>query len=202
VKTVRKRPKIYGLTGGIASGKSTAANFFIKNQIEVFDCDLMVKKMWEFDDKLKLFVFQKFNINIDENDDKLKIKKMIFEDENVRKKIEKFIHPQIFKLIDAWILKNQDEKFLIIDMPLLFETKYSEKVDKIILIYASLKNQIKRLMIRNLLTKTDAINRIKLQMPMDIKVLNSHYVIDNNGKFAELQIKLEKLLKELLDENH
>lgn len=199
MKTVKDNKIILGLTGGIASGKSTAANFFKSRNILVFDSDLEVKRIWEENEKAITYVKDKYNIDIKTNIGKKALANLIFNDKKVIKDINDLIHPLVFESIDRFIKENSNEKVLIIDMPLLFETGYYKKVDLSVLIYVDLNTQIERLMKRDNLSKSDALTRINAQMSLEDKKALSNYIINNNKDDIKiLEEKLEALLSEVL----
>lgn len=199
MKTVKDNKIILGLTGGIASGKSTAANFFKSKNILVFDSDLEVKRIWEENEKAITYVKDKYNIDIKTNIGKKALANLIFNDKKVIKDINNLIHPLVFESIDRFIKENSNEKVLIIDMPLLFETEYYKNVDLSVLIYVDLNTQIERLMKRDNLSRSDALTRINAQMSLEDKKALSNYIINNNKDDIKiLEEKLEALLSEVL----
>lgn len=201
VKNVKNKQIIYGLTGGIASGKTTAINFFLSKDVLVFDSDKYVKYLWETNKNLKDEVKKRYNININTKEGKNKLAKIIFEDDFERFYINNLIHPLVFNGIKEFKEKNKNEPFLIIDMPLLFEVGFDREVDKTILIYTKRKNQIKRLMKRDSLTKKEAIKRIKAQIRLKDKVRLSNYVIKNNKDLKSFNVKLEEMYEVMVNES-
>lgn len=200
VNHVKSNPVIYGLTGGIASGKSTALSYLRKKGIKIFDSDYAVSEIWK-KESLQMKVKKTYNIDISNKAGKKELGNLIFSNEKIKLEIESLIHPLVFKQIDKWLKKQKDEKLVIIDMPLLFEVGYNKFVDKTILIDIEEKNQLIRLMKRNNLSKKDALLRIHSQMNMEGKRKLSNIIIDNNGSIEDLYLKLDILIKELLDEN-
>ena len=200
VRSVKNKPKIIGLTGGISSGKSTVVKYLLKENILVFDSDLAVKNIWIDNTELKAEIKKRYSIDLDSANGKSELAHILFCNKEVRTEMESLIHPIVFKMIDDWIVEHQDQKFLIIDMPLLFEVGYHEKVDEVILIYVPCRVQLKRLMLRDNLSKEDAMNRIKSQMKIDEKINYSTYVINNEGDFDSLYEQIDKLVRGLKDE--
>lgn len=200
VRTVKNKPFIYGLTGGIASGKSTASNFFVSKNVKVIDSDKIVKDLWENNNELKEIVFNKYQIKINTKEGKKALRNIIFNNEEELKYINSVIHPLVFIEVDKLIKKYQDELFIVIDMPLLFEVNYI-KVDKVILIYVNRETQIKRLVSRDNISKSEALNIINNQMSLEIKKELSDIVINNNGSLNDLNNNLLKLYEEIVNEN-
>lgn len=201
VLTVKNKPKIYGLTGGIASGKSSVANYLIDNGILVFDSDLAVKSIWQDNESLINHIKNKYDIDILSINGKKKLSKLLFSNKDIRNEIESLIHPIVFKMIDEWIEENKNEKFLIIDMPLLYEVSYHLKVDKTILVYANYENNLHRLMKRDKISEEDAKKKIDSQIPLRDKYKLADIIIDNNNSITSLKNKVDLLIKELEDES-
>jgi len=197
VKTVKNKPKIYGLTGGIASGKSVAAGVFESLNVKIFDSDFYVKKLWEENDELIKKVNEKYNIDITKRKGKDELSNIIFNNELDRFYINSLVHPLVFEGVEKFIKDNIKEPFIIIDMPLLFEVGYENKVDKTILIYTNKRNQINRLMKRDNISKKEALLKINSQIKLKDKRKMSHFVINNNKKIEDLKNKV-KLLYEVL----
>ncbi|PKK92356.1 MAG: dephospho-CoA kinase, partial [Tenericutes bacterium HGW-Tenericutes-7] len=178
VQTVKTNQTIIGLTGGIGSGKTTAANHFKSLDIPVIDSDEIVKNLWAFDDDMKHEIEETFGVVISSKDDKKSFAKKIFEDEDKREKLNQIIHPRVFNQIDVLKKTLRQDKIIVIDMPLLIEVGYQNKVDKVMLIYVDLHTQLKRIMARDHLSKKDALLRIQAQMPLEEKKAYADYIVD------------------------
>lgn len=201
MKTVKNKPIIYGLTGGIASGKSIASDFFVNKDIKVFDSDEYVKSLWNENQELVSTVNNKYQLNIQTKEGKAKLANIIFNDELEKAYINSLVHPLVFKGIEKWLIENQNEKFVIIDMPLLFETGYETKVDKTIVIYTTKMSQVKRLMKRDNLSLKAAKLRINAQLDLKIKAKMGSYVIRNTKSLKYLYDQLELLYGGISDES-
>lgn len=201
VTNVKNRPYIYGLTGGIASGKSISATFFTDMGIKVFDSDKYVKTLWENNEQLIKKVKEEFNIDMLALDGKRKLANIIFNDDLKRAYLNSLIHPLVFNGIEEFIETNINEKFLIIDMPLLFESGYETKVDKTIVIYTTKSNQISRLMKRDNLTKSEAIKRIDSQLDLKAKKKMGHLIVNNVSTVEKLYDRLNLLYEVMKNEN-
>ena len=126
--------KIIGITGLIASGKSTLTKYLLEKGYKVFDADKEVKDLYyeeNFLNKLKIIFPDVF---INNNIDKSLLAKLIFSNKNEKEKLEKLIHPLIEKKCDIFIKTNQLEKTIFLDVPLLFEVGWNKKCNEIITI--------------------------------------------------------------------
>lgn len=201
VINVKNRPYIYGLTGGIASGKSISAKFFIDHGVKLFDSDLYVKNLWKNNQDLINKVGTEFNIDMRLESAKKELANIIFNDGIKRAYLNSLIHPLVFKGIEEFIEEFQNEKFIIIDMPLLFESGYETKVDKTIVIYTTRNNQISRLMKRDNITKSEAIKRIDSQLDLKSKKKMGHLIVNNIGTIDNLYDRLNLLYEVMKNEN-
>lgn len=199
VMNAKNNPRIIGLTGGIATGKTTVSNYLQKQGFLVFDSDKYVAKLWNENNDLIKYVKDNFNIDIKSKDGKSKLAKIIFTSDKIKKDIEGLIHPLVFNEIDKWILRNQDQAILFLDIPLLFEINYDEKIKDIVLVYTNKDIQIERLMKRNNYSEGDALIRINNQLELDFKKAKSNYILYNNESLDTLYSQIDKLLEELVN---
>ena len=192
---------IVGLTGGIVGGKSTVASMFKKLGAKIIDADelghsviLPHKPAWKKITRL-------FGKDILQNDltiNRGKLGKIVFTNQALLKKLNKITHPEIIKLIKRKIHLAKDktqnqEKILIIDAALIYEAKIDRLMDKIIVVYIGEDEQVKRLAKRNNLSKEEALQRIKSQIPMKEKVKVADYVIDNSNSLDKTREQVETI---------
>ena len=197
---------IIGLTGGIVSGKSTVALMFKDLGAKIVDADklghsviLPHEPAWEKIVK----IFGKDVLQNDLTIDREKLGKIVFANQSLLKKLNDITHPEITKIIKKEIdsLKNKtynQKKILIIDAALIYEAKIDRLMEKIIVVYIDEDEQIKRLIERNNLSKDEALQRIKSQMPMKEKVKMADYVIDNSNSLDKTKKQVEKIWKNLV----
>jgi len=198
--TVKNKPIIYGLTGGIASGKTTAVNFFKEKGVKVFESDRYVRYLWQNNEDLINKVNAKYNINIKTDEGRKSLANIIFNSELDKAYINSLVHPFVFEGVSKFVKENINAKYVIVDMPLLFEVGYDIKVDKTILIYTTSRNQLSRLMKRDNLSKEDAKKRINSQINLKDKRSLSTYVINNSKTIDKLYDKLNLMYEVMNDE--
>ncbi len=188
--------KIIGLTGGIASGKSTVLDLIKKNyNVNVFDCDKESHMLLENID-IKRKIEKEFGNYVFDNEkiSRKKLGEIVFSNKNKLKKLNDIIHPVIKEKI-----KNLN-KTTIVDIPLLFECGFSDLFNEIVLVYVNYDNQIKRLIKRNNISKKEAENKISLQIDLEEKRKYANYIIDNNtNNLLELEIEVKKVFDEILE---
>ncbi|MGM0411246.1 MAG: dephospho-CoA kinase [Bacillota bacterium] len=192
---------IIGLTGGIATGKSTVANILKSLGSYVIDADKISHEILDKSKEAYKAVVEEFGKNIlDENEkiDRKKLGKEVFSENKKLQKLENITHPFILREIKKKIEKNKNEhKHLVLDAPLLFETNLDEVVDCTILIVCDYSIQIKRIKNRDGLSVEEAKKRIDAQMPLSEKKKLADEIISNNGSREELIYKVLRKWKKL-----
>ncbi len=192
----KSESKVIGLTGGIASGKSTAAAYLASKGIPVIDSDTIVSDLWIHDQAMLEEIREVFAAKGDE-DLKRVVRNRIFHDKEMRDRLNDIIHPKVFSAIETRLRILWDEPLVVVDVPLLFETGYDHEVDLILLIDLDEETQIKRLMARDGISKEIAKEMIKTQMPMVEKRLLADVVITNDKSIHALYDALDVFIKEV-----
>ena len=198
--------KILGLTGGIASGKSTVDVFFREKQIPVIDCDQIAHDILNKGEKGYELVLKQFGMNILKSDQSINrsaLGQIVFDDEKQLETLNRITHPLIFQEIQAKIALNNPSKnsLVVVDAPVLFEANGQKYCDFTLLIAIPESLQMKRLMLRDRLSKGAALKRIRSQMPLSQKKKLADFVINNTGTKQDLKSKLEQLLLEIKGED-
>ncbi|MEK6678127.1 MAG: dephospho-CoA kinase [Nitrospirota bacterium] len=196
---------LVGLTGGIASGKSTASGIFKKLGAYIIDADILAREVVEplkpaWRDIVKNF--GKEILNNDNSINRRKLAEIVFNNKNKRELLNSIVHPRVFKRareMEKEIAKKDPKAVIIFDAALLIESGYYKKMDKNIVVYADEDVQVKRLIKRDGLTKDEAEKRIKSQMPLREKVRFADYIIDGN-KVLNMVKKQAKAVIEILRE--
>lgn len=192
---------IIGLTGSIASGKSTVSAMLAEMGYPIVDGDkvarLVVEPGSETLQKIE-GLFGKEVILPDGNMDRKKVGELIFNDPASRKKLNDVIHPAIRMemLRQRSEFLEQGHKTVIMDIPLLFESRLQHLVDKVLVVSVTEENQLKRLMERNGLSEKEARTRIASQLPMSVKEEGADAVIYNNGSLDETKWQLNRILEQ------
>lgn len=191
--------QIIGLTGSIATGKTSVSQFLRSLNYEVIDADEISRNLLQVNGKCYDEVIATFGRKYLKNDlsiDRLKLGKLIFNDKNAKKKLEAIIHPQVIEESLRQIEESEDE-IIFLSVPLLFESKMDKLCDKIICVFVSYETQIKRLMERDKITKEEAINKINAQMPIISKLAKSDYVVDNNDTLHKTYQQVLKIIERM-----
>jgi len=187
---------IIGLTGGIASGKTTVSKILKQMGIKVISADDIAHKKIKKGEKGWRRVIDEFGEEILQDDgeiDRKKLGKIVFNNQQQRKKLEQLTHPLIITEIKEKINKhNKSEEHLVIEAPLLYETGLEDNMDQIWVVYVDRKTQIERLMKRNNFTQKEAEQRIDSQLSLEQKKQKADIVIDNRGRKEDLKNKVKK----------
>jgi len=193
-----------GLTGGIACGKSTVAEMFVRHGAHLIDFDKVAHEVEEPDKPAWQEIVQIFGAEIlspEKKIDRNKLAQIVFKDREKLKVLNRIVHPHVFQewrnRLEA-IKKTNEHALVLSDVPLLFEEKLQHLFDLTLLIIISPEEQIARLMARNGLTKKEAQLRLASQMPITDKIKLADIVIDNQGTMAETETKAAAVWRELL----
>ena len=186
------------LTGGIATGKSSVANLFLKDGFSVIDADKVAHRMLELhqDKVIELFGSEYL---LDQKIDRKKLGALIFSNRDERKRLESLLHPLIYKEIEreSRALDRLNLPYLI-DIPLFFENEGRYPIKDIIVVYTSPEIQLERLIHRDGSTLEEAQQRIDAQVSIEEKRLKATYLIDNTKALKHLQDEYVKVRKKIL----
>ena len=191
--------KIIGITGGIASGKSTVTNYLRQKGVEVVDADAVVHQLQKTGGRLFQILVEHFGVKILLEDEELNrplLASLIFNNSDEREWSKetqgKIIREELGSLRDKLA---QTEDVFFMDIPLLFEQDYAAWFDETWLVYVSPDVQLERLMKRNHLSKESAEARLASQWSLEEKKKLANHLLDNNGSRDQLLSQVETLLE-------
>ena len=184
---------IIGLTGGIASGKSTVSKYLAEKGFKVYDADKIAKDISEkklvqeeiiatFGDKI---------LEENRNIDRKKLKEIVFEDKEKLKQLNAIIHPKVIDFYKKLKEKNTDE-IIIFDVPLLFESGIEKFCDKILVVISDYEIQLNRIVERDKIDRDLAEKIIKSQLSNEERIKKADVVIENNSSLEDLFEKVER----------
>ncbi|KIJ59704.1 hypothetical protein HYDPIDRAFT_32925 [Hydnomerulius pinastri MD-312] len=195
---------VIGLTGGIATGKSTVSTLLASHGIPIIDADVLAREVVEpgtkglrdivkvFGDGVLLPASDPHSPSSDwrtRSLDRKKLGSIIFNDASLRHKLNAIVHPAVtraiaWRVLKAWV---RGEKMVVVDVPLLIEGGLWKWMGTVVLVYCSPELQLQRLMTRDNSTPTEAHSRLSSQAPISSKIAYADIVIDNSGSLAELE---------------
>ena len=193
--------RIIGITGGIASGKSTVTEFLRQQGYQVIDADQVVHELQEPGGRLYQALLSTFGPAILQEDGRLdrpKLGAMIFGDPELLAQSSQ-IQNQIIReeLAGRRDLLAETEDIFFMDLPLLFELQYEDWFDQIWLVDVTEETQLSRLMSRNALSQEEAEKRIAAQLSLQEKRKRADVLIDNNGSLEETRQQIRDALQKL-----
>jgi dephospho-CoA kinase len=190
---------VIGLTGGIASGKSTVSSMLKEMNITVVDADIEARLAVMKGETAYLKIIEEFgrDVLLDNGEiDRQKLGSIIFHQVEKRQRLNEIVHPEVRKRMreKTETAKQNGEEVVVLDIPLLFESKLTYMVDKTLLVYVDTETQLQRLIARNNLSVEDANARIRSQLPLSDKLKLADAVIDNNGSLENTEKQLHEIL--------
>ncbi len=194
---------LVGLTGGIATGKSTVARMFRRCGAVVIDADELAREVVQTGKPAWRAIVKAFGRTVLKPDGTLNrhaLGRIAFGNRTNLRRLERIIHPRVAQeqaRLTRQAAQRDSEAVVIYDVPLLFEAGIDKRVDKIIVVTADRKTQIARLKKRNRLTRAEAVRRIRSQMPLTKKVRMADYVLRGTLKPASLRQAVRALIRTL-----
>ncbi len=192
---------IIGLTGGIASGKSTVAEMLIKRGARLVDADAVAREIVQPGEPVLEAIASCFGQAVLLDDGALNRKalgEIVFRDAEKLKQLEAITHPAIRKRMWDKIRVYEEERpkrLIVADIPLLFETKQEEMYEGVLVVYVPFEVQLSRLMKRNGMDEKEAKRRIGLQMDMEEKRRRGKWIIDNSGTLEETEKQVQLFME-------
>ena len=196
---------IIGLTGGLGCGKSEVAKILKKRGLMVISADEVAHHLLE-EDFVKSRIREIFGEVVFTPNGKVDRKKLagiVFSDEEKLHKLNSILHPLIRRVINAEIAKARERgENLVVEIPLLLESKGAYDVDVIVVVSTPLNKVIKRLKEKRGWSEEEIKRRLSKQMPLKQKERLADHVIRNDGTLADLEAKVNALLEKLCDRFH
>lgn len=194
--------KIIGLTGGIATGKTTVSQMIRDMGQTVICADEIAHELVSNNSQILnqiISLFGKDYLDINQNLDRKKLASVIFKKQDLLKKLNDLLHPLALTEIQKKITeaKKKETKLFFIDVPLLFETGFDKTCDQTLLIYASPNVQMERLKKRDGFSEEEINLRLAAQWPIEKKRSLATFEIENMGSIEELKKAVKKLIEKL-----
>jgi len=186
-----------GLTGGIASGKTTVCDLFKELSVEIIDADVISHELSKKGGAAFEEIIEAFEDEIIGDDgelDRKKLRSIVFNDNTKKKILERIIHPKVLLSINEKIKASQSD-YLIISVPLMIETGMNAMMDRVLLIDCNVETQIERIIQRDQTSREEAIKIIESQASIESKrELSDDRIINNNEtSIEELTLKVKEL---------
>lgn len=181
-----------GVTGGIGSGKTSVCKVFNLLGIPVFSADPVARDIMDNDESIVDHINSIVGRNLYRNGglDRTVLANLIFNDNSLLQQVNSLVHPLVFGRFNAWVLQ-QDAPYVIMEAAILIESGGYKLVDKVVTIVAPVEERVKRVMIRNKLTRDQVLERIRNQMTDEERIKVSDYIIQNSEKDMIIPAVLE-----------
>jgi dephospho-CoA kinase len=187
---------VVGLTGGIASGKSTVLAILQKKGIPAISSDAIAHACIAPGTTVHRAILRYFGKEMSASDgliDRKKLAQRVFENSADRRALQGMVHPCVIRALKAFVQKNQG--LIILEIPLLFESNLTPLVDEVIVVFARPNQLIQRGMKRAGWTRAETRSRLRSQWPLKRKVRQADTVFNNTGSRAELSLQVRNWLK-------
>ena len=188
-----------GLTGGIASGKSTVAGRLAARGAAIIDADVLAREVVEPGTPALAAIVERFGSAVlDGSDlDRARLGALVFADPAARRALEQIVHPAVRSRADE-LERQTAARFVVHVIPLLVETGQQDSFDVCVVVDIDPETQLRRLMARSGLAEPDARARIAAQVERDTRRAAADFVIDNSGEPTDLDAQIETLWSKLL----
>ncbi|KAI0672828.1 dephospho-CoA kinase-domain-containing protein [Trametes maxima] len=196
---------VVGLTGGIATGKSTVASLLRAHNLSIVDADVLARKVVEPGTPALAQIVRTFGASILRDDGTLnreRLGRIVFQDEAKRRELNAIVHPAVRREMFWSVLRCwwHGERVCVLDVPLLIEGGLWKWVGKVVVVYCSAEIQLQRLMKRDNSSREDATSRLNAQLPITEKVEYADVVVDNSGSLQDLEQQVDLLVQRLQNE--
>lgn len=193
-----------GLTGNIASGKSTVSRVWARLGAHVIDADELARRAVEPGSPGLARLVEEFGPGILDDDGRLDrgaMRRLVFRDPEARRRLEAVVHPEVARLraeAEA-ALAEAGVDVVVNEIPLLFEVGLESSFDIVVLVEADVATRLERLMRTRGLDRAEALRMIEAQMPSEMKRAGADYIIRNDGTIAELEAEAERVWREIVE---
>ncbi|KIY47201.1 CoaE-domain-containing protein [Fistulina hepatica ATCC 64428] len=193
---------VVGLTGGIATGKSTVSQRLKDLHVPLVDADVLARQAVEPGTPALAQIVREFGEGVllpDGSLDRKKLGSIIFNDGSKRRTLNAIVHPAVrramlWSVVKCWL---KGEKYCVLDVPLLIESKLDQYVGLVVVVCCRRDMQLSRLMQRDGSTREDALSRLNAQMSIEQKVAYADVLIDNSGSLEDVDDKVDALVTHL-----
>jgi dephospho-CoA kinase len=189
---------LVGLTGNIASGKSTVAHLLSEHGATIIDSDILARRVVEVDTPAYREIVKRWGTEIlapDGTLDRAALRRRVFKDPLQLEELNRLTHPEVVRLRDRLIAdaRRRGDRLVVCDIPLLFERHLAEEFERIVLVDAPRPLRLERLVRERGLGETEAMDMIAAQMPAELKRARADFIIDNASTFGALERRVEEV---------
>jgi dephospho-CoA kinase len=196
---------LVGLTGNIASGKSTVAQLFSERGATIIDADVLARRAVERGSQAFDAIVRRWGTSVlapDGHLDRSALRRVVFGDAKELEALNAIVHPEVERLRNSRVeeARARGDRVVVCDIPLLFEKKMTEGFDRLVLVDAPRPLRLERLVLDRGLRETEAMDIIAVQMPAELKRARADIVIDNGGTLTDLERRVGEVWASLLQD--
>ncbi|HJQ19566.1 MAG TPA: dephospho-CoA kinase [Gemmatimonadaceae bacterium] len=196
---------LVGLTGNIASGKSTVAQLLSERGATIIDADVLSRRAVERGTRAFDAIVHRWGTSVLEPDGHLNraaLRRVVFGNAKELEALNEIVHPEVERLREIRIdeARGRGDRVVVCDIPLLFEKKMADRFERIVLVDAPRPLRLERLVLDRGLRETEAMDMIAAQMPAELKRARADFVIDNSGTLTQLEKRVTEVWAALLQE--
>jgi dephospho-CoA kinase len=193
---------LVGLTGNIASGKSTVAQLFGGWGATLIDADVLARQAVDVGMPAYHAIVERWGESVTAPDgpiDRRELRQRVFSDSEQLEALNAIVHPEVQRLRDQLVddARRRGDRIVVCDIPLLFERRLADQFDRIVLVDAPRPVRMERLVRDRSLEATEAMKMIASQMPAELKRARADYLIDNTGTLEELEARAREVWRAL-----
>jgi dephospho-CoA kinase len=193
---------LIGLTGNIASGKSTVARLLAERGATVIDSDLLARRAVELGTPAYEEIVRRWGTDVVAPDgmlDRARLREIVFDDHDSLEELNRIVHPEVNRLRERLVseARRRGDRVVVCDIPLLFEKHLAAEFDRILLVDAPRPIRLERLVRDRGLHEAEAMKMIAAQMPAELKRARADYVLDNTGTINELEARVDEVWREV-----
>ena len=190
--------RLIGLTGNIASGKSTVADMFVERGAAVIDADVLAREAVMKGSPALQSIVEKWGsevLDAEGNLDRAQLRHRVFEDQSELDALNEIVHPEIMRrrVEEVAAARARGDQVAVCVIPLLFERHLADEFDTIVLVDAPRSVRLDRIVRDRKIDEAEAMKMIASQMPADLKRARADYVIENAGTKKELEAEVERV---------
>lgn len=196
---------LVGLTGNIASGKSTVARLLSERGATIIDADVLARRAVEMGTPAYAQIVKRWGTEVLSPDgvlDRAALRRRVFKDQEQLEALNGIIHPEVARLRERLVAeaRRRGDRVVVCDIPLLFEKRMAEEFDRIVLVDAPRPLRLERLVRDRGLRETEAMDMIAAQMPAELKRARADFVVDNVETLGALERRVDEVWRSLFDE--
>ena len=196
---------LVGLTGNIASGKSTVAQLLSERGATIIDADVLARRAVERGSKAFDAIARRWGTSVlapDGHLDRAALRRAVFGNPKELEALNDIVHPEVERLRGVRIdeARGRGDRIVVCDIPLLFEKKMVDRFDRIVLVDAPRPLRLERLVQDRGLRETEAMDMIAAQMPAELKRARADFVIDNGGTLTQLEHRVGSIWSTLVQD--